>query len=170
MKGFDADTFLSLTHSTLHNYILPGLESRMIGATSRVFVNTRESIGAITPHSHRFGFQCLVLQGYVENTLFTEDAGGDLYQTTLMEYMGTPGKYDSTPGGLHYFLPSTVTHVVGEWYGMQADEIHTIRFSRDAIVLFVEGLPSTAHSVVLEPHVNGATIRTMHTEAWMFTK
>lgn len=170
MKLAPVDALLNLSHSTLHNYILPGLESRLLGSSARIFVNTRESIGAITPHSHRFDFQCLVLQGEVHNTLFTPDVDGSTYQTSTTIYLDSPGQYRVEQGELKPYAAITRTYGIGDWYGMGADEIHTIRFSQDAIVLFIEGLETTKKTTLLEPFINGETIITMRTEAWMFRK
>lgn len=170
MNNLDLEALRSLSHPPLHNYILAGLDSHLLGATTRVFVNTRESTGKITPHSHRFGFQCLVLRGSVVNTLFIESMEGDDYQVTETLYLGKPGEYETIKTGRARYLPESHTYIAGDWYGMTDDEIHSISFSRDAIVLFIEGKQKTDRSVYIEPYINGETIPTMKTEPWMFQK
>ena len=170
MNNLDLEALRGLSHSPLHNYILAGLDSHLVGATTRVFVNTRESTGIITPHSHRFDFQCLVLRGSVVNTLFVECEDGDDYQVTQTRYLGSPGSYENLRTVRALYLPSSRTYETGDWYGMTRNEIHSISFSRDAVVLFIEGAQVTDTSVYIEPHVRGETIPTMKTEPWMFSK
>ena len=170
MNNLDLEALRELSHSTLHNYILSGLDSHLLGATTRVFVNTRESTGVITPHSHRFDFQCLVLRGEVVNTIFEGGGAGDEYQLTETEYLGEPGKYSTLKTERATYLPKATAYQTGDWYGMTSEEIHSIRFSRDAVVLFIEGAQVTNKSAYIEPYVRGETIPTMKTEPWMFAK
>lgn len=170
MNNLDLGAILNLSHSKLSNYILPGLDSLLIGATTRLFVNTRKSIGEITPHSHRFDFQCLVLQGSVTNTLFVPHDDGDEYAVSLMTYLGKPGEYQTAHSGIRWYKAADQGFTVGDWYGMLSHEVHSIRFSDDAVVLFIEGEQITKDSIYLEPHINGETIPTMKTESWMFQK
>lgn len=170
MNNLDLEAITDLSHSKLSNYILPGLDSLLVGSTTRLFVNTRRSIGEITPHSHRFDFQCLVLQGSVTNTLFIPDDDGDCYSVSSMTYLGNPGEYKTTNKGIRWYSAADKVFVAGDWYGMASQEVHSIRFSNDAVVLFIEGLQTTTDSIYLEPHINGETINTMKTESWMFQK
>lgn len=170
MNNLDLVALQQLSHSTLHNYILAGLDSHLIGATTRIFVNTRESSDKITPHSHRFDFQCLVLRGMVINTIFEGDGAGDEYQLTETEYLGKPGQYATLKTERARYLPKSTEYRAGDWYGMISEQIHSIQFSRDAVVLFIEGEQVTSKSVYIEPHVRGETIPTMKTEPWMFSK
>jgi hypothetical protein len=170
MQNLDIGAIRSLSHSKLTNYILPGLDSLLLGATTRLFVNTRKSIGEITPHSHRFDFQCLVLQGSVTNTLFKPDDEGDCYTMSKMTYLGRPGEYHTAHTGIRWYKAIDQFFVEGDWYGMLSDEVHSIKFSNDAIVLFIEGRETTKDSIYLEPYINGETIPTMKTESWMFQK
>lgn len=170
MKNIDMMALGGLTHSPLKNYILAGLESHLIGATTRVFINTRESMGVITPHSHRFDFQCLVLHGSVVNTIYNYNVEGDTYALSELTYLNDPGQYDTQRIGIDQFSPCATTYVEGDWYGMTHDQIHSISFSRDAAVLFIEGRQLTDKSIYIEPHVGGETIPAMKTESWMFSK
>lgn len=170
MNNLDLCALELLEHTPLNNYILAGLSSNLLGSTTRIFKNTRESIGMITPHSHRFDFQCLVLRGSVTNTLFLPSEDGDDYQVTATKYLGSPGHYEDLKTCRAMYLPESQKYSAGDWYGMTSDQIHTISFSRDAVVLFIEGKQKTDRSVYIEPHVNGETIPTMKTESWMFQK
>lgn len=170
MNNFDKEALLSLSHSRLSNYILAGLDSLLLGSTTRLFINNRRTLGDITPHSHRFDFQCLVLQGEVCNTLYSLDDSGDEYTVSTMTYLGKPGEYSTEHSGVSRYKATDEVFETGGWYGMKADEIHSIRFSHDAIVLFIEGENKTNSSIYLEPYINGETIPTMKTEAWMFQK
>jgi hypothetical protein len=170
MKNMDLAAIAELSHSTLRNYILPGLDSSLLGATTRIFTNARESSGMITPHSHRFDFQCLVMRGSVVNTIYDVDESGDAYMMSSLRYMGEPGAYEKLQGIDGLFSARKATYEAGEWYGMRHDEIHSISFSRDAVVLFIEGAQVTDTSVYLEPFVRGEVIPTMNTEPWMFAK
>jgi len=55
---------------------------------------------------------------------------------------------------------------------MQAHEIHSIRFSRDAVVLFLEGPEIHEYSWLLQPVTgfpdNVNTCPTFRVEPWMF--
>lgn len=63
-------------HSRVDNYAgIPGLTSWMIGTSPnggkiRMFHSYRDHDEFITPHSHRFDFECLVVEGEVENIFF----------------------------------------------------------------------------------------------------
>lgn len=75
------DHILSLTHSHVHNYVIPGLTSSLIGEQSphgsvRVFQCLRDHQEVITPHSHRFDLTCIVLRGSVMNRIWEPVEGG----------------------------------------------------------------------------------------------
>lgn len=176
MRNLDLEAIQALSRSRISNYILPGLDSLLVGASTRIFCNTRRSSGFITPHSHRFDFQALVLRGTVMNTLYYpqgSDAKGDMYERMEIRYAGSPGEYDKVnPGDRVYerYCGRDKGHEAGDWYGMQADQIHSIRFSSDAVVLLIEGASTRETSFYLEPVVSGHTIRTAQVEPWMFVK
>src|SRR5690606_27626741 len=134
------------------------------------FVNTRPSMAVVVPHSHRFDFQCLVLKGCVSNSLFYEDAAGDLFTQSALTYLGLPGEYETCSLGQKTYFASTTRFNEGDWYGMKSGEIHSITFSPDAIVLCIEGAQLTDTSIYLEPFIDGETIPLMKTENWMFQR
>lgn len=168
--------FKRMRHSPLHNYIVPGLTSWMIMSNGdlgklRMFESTREQQEFITPHSHRFDFTACVLRGCVYNTLWVPvDNGGDEFVVTNNTYLGKVGEYEVQSRVVARFVGDTICHDEGEWYGMKHNEIHSIRFSRDALVLFIEGQAHTNTTQVLEPWVQQRRIPTMKVEDWMFQK
>lgn len=172
-RTIDADFILQIAHSPLSNYAgVPGLTSYLIGALSekgcaRVFHSLREHEEAITPHSHRFDFECFVLRGEVRNHIWTEGCG-DLFSSTRMKYLGTPGDFEKTEIGFGPFKKTTSIYSEGEAYRMKHDEIHSINFSRGAVVLFIEGPQRTNESIILQPHVNGETVPTFEVRDWMY--
>jgi hypothetical protein len=161
-----------LLHSKLSNYIVPGLDSYMLGR-ARLFENTRVQPTTITPHSHRFDFACCVLRGAVVNTLWLPTDNplrGDKFAKTTLQYKGTPGEYSRLSPDVGTYMPVSTTYEAGSWYSMRHDEIHAIVFSKDAIVLFLEGQEKTKDTCILEPYVNGKHVPTFSVQPWMFEK
>ena len=67
------------------NYVIAGLDSYMLNSGKvRLFENKRDHNDAITPHSHRFDFVCLVLAGKVVNSLWEEcsESDGDFFEVS----------------------------------------------------------------------------------------
>ena len=170
---------LAMGHSTISNYIVPGLVSTLIGedltgsSKIRLFSNTRTQDMPITPHSHRFDLACMVLKGSVENTIYhqwgdTSQSFTDDFAVSRLKYGGSPGDYTLAPESVHSFSRRVSTYVAGQWYFMNHEAIHSIKFSKGALVLIFEGPNKTNESVILEPHVSGKTIRTFEVEDWMF--
>lgn len=164
-----------MAHHRLDNYIIPGLSSSLIGGESkgtvRLFECSRAHEENITPHSHRFDFQCLVLEGSVTNIVWTpasEREDGDFYAGAVLRYRGAPGEYQKSPGDVGRYKATPNAYEAGDWYGMSHDEIHSIYFSRGAKVLFFEGPQISNETVILEPWVNGALAPTFEVKPWMF--
>lgn len=178
-EDFDLGAILRMAHSPLLNYVLPGLTSSLIGAPSpagtvRLFQNSRDQQENITPHSHRFDFLCWVLRGMVTNRLWrvTDDRErGDLFTASVLSYDGSPGKYtrDLADPPLRWAHFSRV-YREGQCYSMRSHEIHSINFSRDAIVLFFEGPTVSETTQILEPYVDGEVIPTLEVKSWMFKR
>lgn len=167
---------VSMRHSPLHNYIVPGLTSWMIMDRGdlgkiRLFECSRDQQEFITPHSHRFDFSACVIRGKVRNTLWVPvENGGDQYMVTSTKYLGKPGQYESKQEYVQRFTSDTLSHHEGEWYSMKFNEIHSIKFSRGALVLFIENRAMTDTTKVIEPFVDDEYLPTMKTEPWMFRK
>lgn len=174
-----SDIFDKLKQDPIHNYAgIPGLTSWMIhkgeegkGCT-RMFEMTRNHEGFITPHSHRFDFECFVLEGEVCNSLYRKTllGDGDLYSETVMQYAKEPGSYERGEVSKNRYVRQDYTHFVGDRYQMRASEIHTIQFKRGTRVLFVEGVVESDTNVILEPIEGGLTLQTFEVKPWMFKK
>lgn len=159
---------------TIQNYILAGLESSLLeNGKVRYFENSRDHQDSITPHSHRFDFTCLVIAGYVKNLVWSEtymETRGDFFESSSVELdtEGLPGKYLKREKGRNWWVYSTTKYHAGQCYSMEADEVHSIQFSRGAKVLFFEGPQVSSTSLILEPVVDGNVIETGEVRDWMF--
>jgi len=167
-------SLVDMAHAPIRNYAIPGLTSWLIAPRSekgciRLFTMEREHEEAIVPHSHRFDFQCYVLEGWVTNTIWTPGNEGDLYHSTILHYAGEPGAYTVEDGCSTTFSKKSTRYYTGDRYDMAQDDIHTINFSRGAKVLFFEGPQITDSSLVLQPVVEGyGVVPTFKVQAWMF--
>jgi hypothetical protein len=172
---------LTMKVSPVKDYVIPGLESALIGAgvngTVRLFSQERFHEEPITPHSHRFDFSCLVLRGMVENVMWAPVGDScidaDYYARTKLVHRGEFGKYNIEPENnvpFKKYARTKKAYMVGECYHMKAEEVHSIFFQRDALVLFFEGPKRLDHSYVLEPVSDGRVIPTFKVEPWMFRR
>jgi hypothetical protein len=170
-----------MCNNRLSNYILPGLSSVLIGGDDaygkvRLFESSRDTLEFITPHSHRFDFTAIVLAGEVENTLFVHSpsgAGDEWCRSTITQVCGKDGilNYSHERDADRTWWTKTV-HTYGEedTYSMQFHEIHSIKFSRGARVLMLEGPQVINHSIMIEPWVDGRVVPTFKVEKWMFNR
>lgn len=166
-----AELLQQMKSDTVTNYVIAGLDSSLITkGCVRLFENSREHLDSITPHSHRFDFVCLVLQGWVENTIWEEVKGqfGDEFQLSKIIYNGVIGQHTKIPNNVGRFRSTTTRHDKGEYYSMESHEIHSIKFSKGAKVLFFEGPAKSNESVIIEPYVRGQVIPTFENKAYMF--
>lgn len=161
-----------MKRSPLRNYIVPGLTSSLLGGEDkgvvRMFEMSREQLSDITPHSHRFDFECLVLEGTVINRVWAPNDKGDVYQRSQLKYKGEPGKYDLERADYDRYAYTAKVYGKGDWYGMHAEQMHSITFSVGAKVLFFEGPPVVASTYILEPFVDGVIVPTFEVKPWMF--
>jgi len=180
-EDFDIGELLKMAHSPVRNYVIPGLTSWMIGAPSprgtvRMFDNERDHQETITPHSHRFNFQCWVLSGSVRNRIWTESdfdhpSSGDLYEESTLRFSGAFGQYEeSDDGSIGRWTYQDREYTAGQCYSMKAHEVHSIYFSRGTKVLFFEGPTISDASIILQPFVHGEVIRTFEVKPWMFKR
>lgn len=167
----------SMKHSPVSNYGIPGLTSWLIGAAGpsgvvRLMECGRKHEEPIIPHSHRFDFHCQVLAGSVTNLLWTRcnPVEGDEYHSSELVYCGQMGKYKTEPSGVARWSINRSHYETGDEYSMKADEVHSIFFSRGAVVLFFEGPTVSDRSIILEPFVDGEVIPTFKVEPWMFKR
>ncbi|MDE2106756.1 MAG: hypothetical protein KGL39_56600 [Patescibacteria group bacterium] len=167
-----------MMNGRLKNYVMPGLSSWLVGGEGagkvRLFTAQRDTNDwVIAPHSHRFDFTCLVLRGEVHNITYSSPPRHDLGNPFAVGRLEVPegglGKYEYKPGTspVHYGT-HTAKYEEGTTYSMEAEEIHTIRFSRDSMVLFFEGPNRVNFSYVLEPWADSRRVPTFSVEPWMF--
>lgn len=159
--------------NTVRNYVIPGLDSSLLeNGKVRLFESSREHAEPITPHSHRFDFFCIVIQGQVTNVTWEpcEAHEGDEFQCSQLTYQGEIGQHDVSEVSRGYWRPASVRYKQGEIYSMRHNEVHSIYFKRDTKVVFFEGPQLTDHSLIIEPVVNGELIPTFQTQPWMFQK
>lgn len=167
--------------NTLNNYVLAGLKSHQLNnGNIRLFENTRNQYDYISPHSHRFNFTCLVLKGDVTNTMWEEvpkdtlenynECAYDEYCITTNLYKGKPGYYDIKNISKGYFKRYSYKYSEGEIYSMKHDEIHSIQFSKDALVLFFHGPDISDTNIVLNPIVSDSVIPLSETKDYMFKR
>jgi hypothetical protein len=142
----------------------------------RLFENSRDQHTDIVPHSHRYDFVCQVLAGRVWNRLWKstidENEEADYYEKSWLTYKGKPGKHETgheEPTINRYMMYESVFDP-GDWYSMTSTAIHSIKFSKDAVVLFFEGPSSAYSSCILQPVVDGEVIPTYKVEDWMFQR
>lgn len=175
---------MQMAHSPIHNYVVPGLTSWLIGKPSasgcvRLFECSREQQEFVTPHSHRYDFSAMVLRGEVTNTLWSiaNSSTLDRYNLSNLYYEDKPGVYVKTTSSAvaepqrwaptsTRFGPSLEN---GPLYGMAHGEIHSIKFGRKALVIVFEGPTITTQTKILEPcDGEGNAVETFSVAPWMF--
>jgi hypothetical protein len=129
----------------------------------RCFVATREQEHFVIPHTHRYDFAAYVLQGSVDQILYEKSPAGEWYAISDVERGAEPQQ----PHTEARFTRRQRVYNTGEWYAMLAKEFHSIKFSRDATVLILEGAEESEFSQILEPVVGGKHLRTFHRADWM---
>lgn len=174
------EIFDRLKHSPIHNYILPGLTSWVLKPAGdghgmiRMFEASRETQEFITPHSHRYGLHCEVLAGWVENTLWKTSeflgasANSDEWMLYSLEYGGNPGEYTQTPGPIGRYAKEIRRYASGSSYDLNYSQIHSVRFSRGAVVVITETEQRTDTTQILLPVAYGKAVPTFKVEPWMY--
>lgn len=163
----------------LENYVSPGLSSTLLSEGKfRIFENTRKQEYFITPHSHRYDLLSIVLKGVVTNTIYKHHSIPEKYlgiqklekyAISSIKPKGEFGKYEEKFQYVSTFARCTNRYGVGDAYHMRDDEIHTINFSEDAVVLLIESPEKTDTSLILQPvNEREEVIPTMKVEPWMF--
>ena len=144
----------TIQSDSIDNYIVDGLNSSLLeNGVVRMFTTTHHQIDGIAPHSHRYDFACVVLQGKVTNHLWYAAQDGDDMQVMSLKYLGAPGKYSTTDLAVQKFARSSTVYEAGEIYMMERDQIHNIEFTKGTQVLFFEGPQKTETSLALQPIV-----------------
>jgi len=163
----------SMKSDGVFNYAIAGVDSYLLNnGRVRLFECSRDHQDQITPHSHRFDFACLVLEGHVVNITWHEvdDNNGDFFEESVLTYNGTIGEHKVQKSGRSFYYPTRVKYTKGDTYSMDSDQIHSIQFSRGAKVLFFEGPAFKDTSLIIEPVVNGEKIPTYVKRDYMFIK
>jgi len=162
--------------STVRNYVIAGLDSSLLEhGKVRYFENSRDHQDSITPHTHRFDFTCLVLEGSVTNRIWhpaSDHGDSDLFMVSALDYTGKIGEHQvwATNPEPEWFDYTDYEYLAGECYSMTHSQFHSIKFSKGAKVLFFEGPQITNTSYIIEPYVNGVVIPTYQKLDYMFLK
>ena len=176
------EIFDKLKHSPIYNYILPGLTSWVLKPAGdghgmvRMFESSRETQEFITPHSHRYGLHCEVLAGWVENTVWRDSEllgasnSSDEWMLCSLKYANSPGKYIQIPGPIRRYAKETRQYVAGSSYDLNHTQIHSIRFSRGAVVVITETAQQIDTTQVLLPVAYGKAVPTFKVEPWMYKR
>ena len=160
----------------LEDYIVPGLRSTELarlaaGGMIRLFEMSHEQEFFVVPHDHRFGFNCYVLRGTAWNTIYhVREADCALDQAThaAAPYLRSSHSLDLRSVRLMRCELETVPYGEGSWYSMEHSAFHTIEFTKDARVLFIEGPEEkSGPNSCLLPVVNGKIYNTFFWGAWM---
>jgi hypothetical protein len=176
MSEINRTMLKAMAHSPVRNYAIPGLTSWLIGepsanGTMRLFSCSRDHQEPITPHSHRFDFQCWVLSGTVRNRIWTLGYGcGDWYGRSSLNYAGDCGQYTKGQHTEGRYEFADAVYEADDWYSMKSAQIHSIYFTAGTEVLFFEGPTISNESLILEPLVDGELIPTFEVKPWMFQR
>jgi hypothetical protein len=157
--------------SKVSNYVIAGLDSYLLeNGKVRVFENGRDHQDQITPHSNRYDFTAIVLQGEVTNHIWHDSSPtrGDLFMTSKLTYNGEIGDHKVTQICSDYYRKESHTYTSGQMYSMTADQIHSITFGRNSVVLMFEGPELANGSIIIEPFVDGLVIPTYKKSDYMF--
>lgn len=166
----------TMANSVIHNYATAGLTSQLIGGKDhgkvRMLTADRDTREFITPHSHRYDFLCVVLEGEVVNTIYYEEnwktPASNQFAVSVIEPTDKFGKFWARHIRNSSFTEHVSTYKAGDVYEMTYDQIHSIRFSKGSVVLFLEGPERDHTSYVLEPFSDGSRVPTFSTPEWMF--
>lgn len=170
----------SMASSTIGNYVLPGLDSSLIGkgdgqlGNVMLFEASRDQRMSVTPHSHKFDLATFVLRGRATNHIWFPGEEGHHDEFSLVETTPVDGGLGNgmtwKQGDRGPWTRTSRAYCTGESYSMSYDEIHSVDFSRDAILLFIEGPQVSASSTALLPVVDGEVLDTLRVEPWMFKR
>ena len=166
----------SVRYNPIDNYILPGLTSYVLGRLGvdgpdheapmvRAFVSSRNTPEFVAPHSHVRDLFCHVIAGSVINTNYHEErtARGESWDTYVQTGDFVSG-YKHGFAGKRTFVSVSTVYEAGASYYLLADVIHSIRFSRGAVVLIMEGKKKRQSVTVLQP----PGVQNFEAADWMF--
>lgn len=143
------------------NHAEHGLDSTLLSqGLFRVFTANYETQVRL-PHSHKYDFACLVLKGSVLNRVYKPIENNKFKENNELhaEYCvaiqtGALGDYKFDKQYRQAFEIAEKLHGEGDWYQMTHEDIHAIRFSKGAVVLFIEGPAVTDQVEVLFPYAS----------------
>lgn len=173
---------MSMVEKTVSNYVLAGLTSTMPSGLAvadniktRMFRMDRHQTNLIAPHSHRYCLFSKVIEGTVTNTLWKKTCQIDpeadaFWMSTLSPIDGGLGEYKKEISSrIKYYKPLSSHYGPGDSYYMHYNDIHSISFSKGAVVQILEYPEDSESSYVLEPAIDGKLIPLARTEDWMFS-
>lgn len=170
-------TLMGENDSLIRDYIVPGLESRLLRSVTsshkwRIFTMRRDQDYQVNIHDHRYGFSAVVLSGHVVNTVWdiAERNVNDSHATHAAVYYDHKERCVGQPYSLITTRPREQAYGAGEWYAMGHDEFHSIRFSRGARVLVIEGPEVKPNNTILLPYSNGRVCDTFMWRPWMMDR
>lgn len=168
---------MTMAHSPVRNYIIPGLTSWLIGSPHkngrvRLFYNERNHSETVIPHSHRYPLYCEVLEGHVTNTIWArskvKNDANDFYRISKIFPEDGFGKYRVEFFDTGWFYSVEQKYYKEQTYHLEAATIHSIKFSKGAAVLIFEGEQESESSSIIEPISDNVAIPTFKVEDWMF--
>ena len=163
-------------HSVIHNYGIAGMDSYLLGAAEdrqRLLHMTRNQVDFVTPHSHKSDLTCEVLRGSVKNILFNQadefSNKSDMFAVANLMYNGVVGQYDK----INFYIAAPYEmkaelYTEGDTYFMSYDQIHSIFFTKNAIVRITEGPTVTTASQILQPVSDGTIVKNFHVHEGLF--
>lgn len=172
----------SLSISTIENYVVPGLYSFLLTEKNedvgciRAFMQTLHQEYFVTPHSHRYNHEIIMIKGECQQILYEEtsirsDDYSQFYRKSTIEYLNSPGKYRHSLGGhLGQYVRRNKRLEEGQRFRLNSDEIHSIFFNKGAIALIKEGPDIDCMSYILQPIAKDELINTFQVNEWAFRK
>jgi len=159
--------------SALENYIIPGVRSTLLaksldGGVVRVFDMSRDQEYDITPHDHRYDFECFVISGSVTNRRYwSASARKDDATHARLQYDYQAKALNEASA--NWFRAGYREEVfgIGEWYSMKSYEFHSIRFAKGSKILFIESPEIKKESYCLLPYHYGRICNTFIWRDWM---
>lgn len=159
--------------NVLENYVIPGLRSTLLGKTEkggviRIFDMLRDQEAGITPHNHRYAFDCFVLSGEVKQRLYRVEPADEpkFAHYAKLRYDREQRKLVGEPELLVGWTEER-TYRQGEWYGMTTRQYHSISFAEGSSVLFIEGPIEREDVYCIVPYSAGRVCDTLEWRDWM---
>ena len=105
----------------------------------------------------------------MENSeLVGASSNSDEWMLCSLNYGGSPGEYTQTPGPIGRYAKDIRRYVSGSSYDLSHTQIHSVRFSRGAVVVITETAQRTDTTHILLPVAYGKAVPTFKVESWMY--